>query len=98
MRLRKLAPRPDRVPGAIPIRFAIGSEHDGVQYEAFTTDQSLRGMGIRTEEPLIPGETILVSLQGKSQDPLRARVAWVRRVEDSTQYLAGLQFQILLAA
>ncbi len=98
MNLRPFVLRPDRVREAIPIRFAKASEDYGVQHEAFTTDRSLRGMGIQTAVPLIPGEIIRVSLEGNTRDPIPARVVWAQGVEFSTGSVAGLQFPILMAA
>ena len=87
-----------RVREAISIGIAIASENYRVEHEAFTMNQSLQGVRIRTAIPLLPKEMVVAFPPGDSRHALPARVVWVRRPTSSAEYIAGLEFPSLSAA
>jgi len=71
---------------------AIASEDYRVEHEAFTTNQSLQGVRIRTAIPLLSEEMVVTFPPGDSRHAIPARVVWVRRPTSSAGYVAGLEF------
>ena len=87
-----------RVSEAISIGIAIASEDYRVEHEAFTMNQSLQGVRIRTASPLLLEQMVVVFPPGDSRHAAPARVVWVRRPISSAEYIAGLEFLSLSAA
>jgi hypothetical protein len=87
-----------RVHEAISIGIAIAPENYRVEHEAFTMNQSLQGVRIRTAIPLLPEEMVVAFPRGDSRHATPARVVWVRRPISSAGYIAGLEFLSLSAA
>jgi hypothetical protein len=84
--------RSPRTRGANPIRLTIAFEYPYKQHKALTIDASLHGVRIRIDVPLSPGERVVILPEGRSQDRITAHVVWVRAVEISAGYVAGLEF------
>ena len=74
------------------MHFVIASDDCRVRHEAFTTNLSLHGIGIRTATPLFPGETVLVFSVENSRYRSPAHVVWVQGMESGKEYVGGLEF------
>ena len=74
------------------IRIAVASEGYEVEHSAFTIDQSLSGVRVRTVVPLSPGGAIVISRREGSCHIVPARVVWVRRPISKVGHIAGLEF------
>ena len=84
--------RSQRVHEEIPMRFILASDDGRVQHEAFTTNLSLHGMGIRTAMQLFLGERILVLPRTDFRYRAPARVVWVQGMESGKECVGGLEF------
>lgn len=84
--------RSHRVREANPIDVAIASDNYHEWHIALTMDKSLHGIRILTDFPLSPGERVAILPEADSEDRIRAYVVWVRGLEISAEYVAGLEF------
>ena len=80
-----------RVSEAISIGIAIASEDYRVEHEAFTMNQSLQGVRIRTAIPLPREEMVVVFPPGDSRHATPARVVWVREPISSAKYIVSVK-------
>ena len=84
--------RSRRAREANPAHFTISFGQLRKRHEVLTLDESLHGLRIRTDVRLCPGENIVIIPEGDSKDRILARVVWMRAVEISAGYVAGLEF------
>ncbi len=84
--------RSRRVPEATLISLAFPSDDCRVKHEAFTMNQSLHGVGIRTRVQLSPGEAIVIFPGEGYWQTVPACVVWARASEIDAGYVAGLEF------
>jgi hypothetical protein len=75
-----------------PVHFTISFEQLRKQHEVLAVDESLHGVRIRTDVRLCPGENVVIIPEWDSEDRILARVVWMRAVEISAGYVAGLEF------
>ncbi|MGO8790063.1 MAG: PilZ domain-containing protein [Terriglobia bacterium] len=82
----------ERELATIPISLVLKAERFKTDNFATTVDISLRGMRVRTNLTLVPGEWIGVVPKGEFPHAIPARVVWVREDESSHWIFAGLEF------
>ncbi len=82
----------DRDSVTMPVRLVLSSERFKSDNSATTLDISLRGMRVRTNLDLIPGEWIGIVPKAGFPQAIPARVIWAREDEVSRWIFAGLEF------
>lgn len=82
----------ERELSAIPIRLVLEATKFKSDNSAMTVDVSLRGMKVRTNLNLIPGEWVGVVPKGGFPQAIPARVIWAREDEVSRWVFAGIEF------
>jgi hypothetical protein len=82
----------ERELSAIPIRLVLEAGKFKSDNSAMTVDVSLRGMKVRTNLNLIPGEWVGVVPKGGFPQAIPARVIWAREDEVSRWVFAGIEF------
>jgi hypothetical protein len=82
----------ERELATIPVRLVLKAENFKADDSAITVDVSLRGMKVRTNLALVPGEWVGVVPKGEFPQAIPARVVWVREDESSHWTFAGLEF------
>src|ERR1022692_1559998 len=84
--------RSERELTKIPIRLVLKAESFKADNSAIAIDLSLRGMKVRTNLVLIPGEWVGVVSKGEFPHAIPARVVWAREDESSHWTFAGIEF------
>jgi len=82
----------ERELSAIPIKLVLRAETFRSDNSAITVDVSLRGMQVRTNLSLVPGEWIGVVPKGGFPHAIPGRVVWSREDEISRWIFAGIEF------
>jgi hypothetical protein len=82
----------ERETASIPVKLVLKAERFKADNSAVTIDVSLRGMKVRTNLTLIPGEWVGVVPKGEFPHAMPARVVWAREDEFSHWIFAGLEF------
>jgi hypothetical protein len=82
----------ERELSAIPIRLVLEANKFKSDNSAMTVDVSLRGMKVRTNLNLIPGEWVGVVPKSGFPQAIPARVIWAREDEVSRWIFAGIEF------
>lgn len=82
----------ERQPATIPINLVLKSEDLRVDNSATIVDFSLRGVGVLTTLPLVPGERVRIVAKGEFPDAIPTRVVWVRDDGSNHWTFAGLEF------
>jgi PilZ domain len=76
----------------VPVRLVLKAESFKSDNSAITVDVSVRGMRVRTNLALVPGEWIGVVPKGEFPHAIPARVVWAREDEVSHWTFAGIEF------
>ena len=82
----------ERDSAEIPIKLVLKAERFKSDNSAITIDLSLRGMRVRTNLALVPGEWVGVVPKGGFPHAIPARVVWAREDESSHWTFAGIEF------
>jgi hypothetical protein len=82
----------ERDPANVPIKLVLKAESFKSDNSAITIDLSVRGMQVRTNLALVPGEWVGVVPKGGFPHAIPARVVWAREDESSHWTFAGIEF------
>lgn len=82
----------ERELSSVPIKLVLRAETFKSDTSAITVDVSLRGMQVRTNLMLVPGEWVGVVPKGGFPHAIPGRVVWSREDEISRWIFAGIEF------
>lgn len=83
--------RSERLSATIPISLMLAREDYTTEFEAYTVDVSPKGVRVRTNFVLYPGDMIGMAPATGSEPALTSRVVWAQRSALGGS-LAGLEF------
>ena len=82
----------DRDPSSMPVRLVLRPERSKSDNSATAVDISLRGMKVRTNLDLMPGEWIGIVPKAGFPQAIPARVVWANEDMVTRWFYAGLEF------
>jgi PilZ domain len=84
--------RSERVASKAPARLLVKSESGQTSCQANAIDTSQHGVRIQSDcIPLVPGQTVEVTLTGGQRRPALGRVVWVRPDSPDRTFQMGLE-------
>jgi hypothetical protein len=83
--------RLDRLSATIPISVLLSRENYQAEFDAYTVDVSHRGIRLRTNFALFPGDMLGIAQGDEPNTSIPSRVVWVQRTSVGGS-LAGLEF------
>jgi hypothetical protein len=83
--------RYERKPANNPATIIVGCNGNKSEHQAYLVEISQRGLRLRVDASLTPGQIVLVMSGDRPKSAVRGRVAWAREPKSGRQWEAGLE-------